>query len=269
MGVLLALQLILVYPGAPGSPQEAREFLDTLGGFVDGKAGFSPGTTHVDYHNDVAEGVAAIRAGGPAIAVVSLPALCAAGKLPYAYVASPLLDGRAAETVSLVVFRDTTRDDAAAPAARALAGLRLTGTLLSFPAYVNGLVLDSGLTLADFEAVPRPNALLALKALREGDADVALFTQPQLEALLGVVAEGALSTVATSRPLPGAPLIVLGDVPAAEREGVARAFATMCADPEGAELCDTMGVTGFVTSGGDALAAALQHCWQASSGADR
>lgn len=258
---LFALRLVLVYPGAPGSPQEATEFLATLQGYVERKAGLAAGSLPVSYHDELAAGVAALEDPAPAVAVATLPALCSAGRLPYSYVGSPELSGRATESYSLVVPAGAV---AAGPLPLAsFKGKRLTGTLLSSVEFVERLLYRSQLSLADVTLVPRPSALLAIKAVREGQADAALLTQTQVEALTGIVPAGSVATAWTSEPVPGAPVIALGSADRKSVEAIQRAFLGMCADPEGAELCDTMGVTGFIATGEKELEAALATCWGA------
>lgn len=252
---------MLVYPGAPGSPQEATEFLGTLQGYLERKAGLPAGALPVVFHNDLATGVAALKEPGPSLAVATLPALCSAGELTYAYVGSPELSGRASESYSLVVAAGTAAGDGPRPLS-SFKGKRLTGTLLGSPELVERVLFGKQLSLAtDVTLVPRPTALLAIKALREGEADAALLTQTQVEALEGIVTAGSLVTAWTSAPVPGAPVIALGAPDPAKVAAVQKAFLGMCADPEGAELCDTMGVTGFTASGEKELSAVLATCW--------
>lgn len=254
----LALRLVLVYPGAPGSPQEAQEFLVTLGRYLERRSNLPAGGLEVTFYNDAAAGLAEVRRGEGCLAVVTLPALCGSTTLPHRYLCSPQIAGRSSETVSLVAKGGTPESDPAT----LLPGKRITGPLTAFPAFVGRLVLEGKAdAMAGATVVPAASALLAVKALREGQADVALLTQSQVEALGGMVSAGTLTTLWTSPPIPGAPLISVGKVPEGQAAAVTKAFLGMCSDPEGAELCDTMGVTGFDAQGAAALAAAVERCW--------
>lgn len=268
---VLALSIVLVYPGAPGTPAEASSFLQTLGRYVEKRGGFAPASVNVTYENDRARGIEALsKASG--FAVATLPSLCEAGELRYRYVCSPAVDGHAAETVS--ILKKAEAGDATAKASSdpltlvPYRGRKLAGTIVTYRAYVESLVLGSKLSLArDFVAVRKPNALLALRALRDGEADLLILTQSQVDALAGVGQAGAVTEIFRTAPIPAAPVLALGTASAAEIDGVRKAFLGMCADPEGAELCDTMGVSSFASDQDALLADALRICWGSQSAA--
>lgn len=263
----LAMKMVLVYPGAPGSPQEAAGFLEGLSRYVEKHAGLPVGALQITYENDLEKGKVLLRDPSISYAIVSTPALCATGKLDYRFVCLPLVSGKAAETVSILGKTPV----AAGPAVLdGLRGKKLAGTLVTYVAYVNALVLEGKADVRnDFVAVPVTQALQAVRAVNEGRADAALLTQSQVEALAGVLhGDSALHEQWTSQPIPGAPLLALPAADAAQTEKIRQAFLAMAADAEGAELCDTMGVTGFVQTGEDALAKAASACWAAPAAND-
>ena len=258
--VALAVRMVFVYPGAPGSPSEAAGFLEGMSRYVEKRAGLPSGTLQISYENDIDKGK--ILLGDPtlAYAIVSMPALCATGKLDYRFVCLPLVSGKESESVSIL----TKPPAQAGPAVLAgLRGKRLAGTLVTYTAYTNALVLEGKLDVAkDFVPVPVTQALQAVRAVNEGRADAALLTQSQVEALAGVLhGDSSLIEQWKSSPIPGAPLIAFPAADPRQIEKIRSAFLQMAADAEGAELCDTMGVTGFVATGEEDLRRAAGACW--------
>ncbi len=255
---ILAITMILAYPGAPGGPEEAKEFLATLASYLEQKAGLPSGSLEIDYENDLDEAAKKLQNGEGSIAVATLPALCASGSVPYRYLGSPLLGGEATEVFSLV----TLPGKAAKGALQEVAvGKRIAGTTLRYRRFVERLVLPG----IAFDVEPTETAIEGWNMLREGNADLLLLSRTELESLSEMLDANAFALVAKTSPLPGAPLISLGSPGEGRRgieERIAAAFERMCSDPDGADLCDTMDVSGFVSNRGKDLAAALERCWE-------
>lgn len=265
---VLALRMVLVYPGAPGSSQEAQGFLDGLSRYLEKHAALPAGALQIVYENDLEKGKALLRDPSVAYAIVSMPALCASGKIDYRFVCLPLVSGKASESVSILTKSpaQTSGDPLGA-----LRGKRLAGTVVTYVEYTNALVLDGKLDVTrDFVPVPVTQALQAVRAVNEGRADAALLSQSQFEALAGVLhGESLLTEQWKSPPIPGAPLLALSAADPAQTEALRKAFLGMAEDADGAELCDTMGVTGFVATGEEGLAKAARACWGLAAPAPR
>src|SRR5262245_4104134 len=66
-------EMILVYPGKPGSAGEARNVLKTFTEYLDGHAGWGQGGLNADYFNDEKAALDHIQnKGKPAFAILSL-----------------------------------------------------------------------------------------------------------------------------------------------------------------------------------------------------
>lgn len=159
----------------------------------------------------------------------------------------PKVGGVDTETWHLVVKKGRATD---------LAGLKggtLGGTAVAEPELLErllftaentgGQVADAG-TFFKYQAGPRP--LSQLKALLDGGLDAVLLTRAQHAALAALPFADQLQTLWTSPALPLVGVLVDTErTTAAERADLQRALLGVCADAEGAPLCQLFGLERF------------------------
>lgn len=190
-------------------------------------------------------------AARPSFALVALPLyLEAAGADPAPrLLASPRRRGSALERWHVAI---------AAPLPGAergeLAGKRLAGTGLWEPRFLTALVLPPG--AAAPELVPVERALQGIKMLREGAVDALLLSDPEREAISGLVKGDGLRVVYDGPELPMAPVVAFG-APSPREAKLLEIVGLLCADPDGGYLCEAFGIEGFGPPDAEAYRAAL------------
>ena len=97
---------------------------------------------------------------------------------------------------------------------------------------------------ADLVLVPSARPLAAVRMVRRGEVDGLLASESEREALEGLLSEGELRAVGAPPSLPLPPLIGLGE-PSEEDLRVVTALAGLCADADGALLCEAFGIDGW------------------------
>jgi hypothetical protein len=65
--------VMVFYPGAPGSPEEAKDVMASFGAYLAKAAGLPEGALKVVYENDLETGLADIAKNKPGFAIVGLP----------------------------------------------------------------------------------------------------------------------------------------------------------------------------------------------------
>lgn len=147
---------------------------------------------------------------------------------------------QAAKTYSLLV------KDPAYRSLADLAGKTLVSNHLQSERYLSKVVFDGKIDVKQhFQAKPVASMLKAVKAVDRGEADAALLSDEEVEALKGMAYKD-LKVIWTSAELPPMPVVAFGkNASAKDREAFAKMLPGMCTDPKGAEVCKALDITRF------------------------
>lgn len=232
----------------PEAPDPGAEVVSSAAEVLSRLAGM---TVELRVAKDAAE---ARKAMGerPMVALLSLPLYLEAasgGEPPPRLLASPRRGGASVERWHLVRI--------GAPAGRELdlAGKRVAGTALEDARFATRLLVPEAPSV---ELVPVPRALQAIKMLRAGEVTAILLSDPEREALGGLVKGNELEIVRATRELPLPPVVSFQESPHPFEKRLVHAISGLCADPEGSYLCEGFGIEGFGPPDVAAYRAALE-----------
>lgn len=236
--------VMVFYPGAPGSPEEAQSIMSEFGAYLAKAAGLPAGALKVVYENDLATGLADIEKNKPGFAIVGLPVyLGHAAKLKMKLIAQTLPGGSKTHGYYIVGRADGPANLQAAK------GLKLSSNQLYDKTFVSRIVLGGQDAETFFKLKEVHSGLRALKAVAgEGKkADLALLDQHQYDAKNELEEAKALKLVHRSPELPTAPMVFFEGVAAdADVAAIKKALLGMGADPAAKEILNTMMLKGFI-----------------------
>ncbi|MFN7975334.1 MAG: hypothetical protein U0166_23770 [Acidobacteriota bacterium] len=257
--VLLLAAPVLAQPrtvisfALPEAPEPSQDTLAAASEILDRLAGLPRGTVVGRGVGSVADAREAIR-GAPAVAFLSLPLYleAAASDRRPRILRTPRRGGQTFERYEVVV-----RAGSPIASVSDLAGKSLTGSLLWDDRFVKNVVLDSPGLSVELRPVRRP--LDAVKAVKEGRADAMLLTGAESMALEGLVGKGELRSVFVSAPLPLPPIVGFSAAAAPGEAALVEALGKLCADPDGALLCEAFAIEGFAATESAAYEEALRR----------
>lgn len=258
--------LVVCYPNAPGSTEQARPIMERLGAHLSWRTGFE---LQPEYTNDPAQAQRWIEERRPRFAIVSLPLFLRwRAQLGLTPVAQAERQHATAERYHLVVAQGApwrTLEDLTAAARRPV----IWSSHLDDPRFVSRVVFAGGLQVAagdegQARGVVTDQPLRALRRMKAGEAfegvpvDAVLLEDATWAELqkLQAFREG-LRDLFSSAPLPTPVVVALGAVDADDAARLRDALVHMHEEPEGRELLTTLQVTGFQPPSTDALAAAV------------
>lgn len=237
--------LLVFYPGAPGSPEDAASVMAELGACLAKAAGWPTGSLKVTFENDLEAGLAAINKDKPGFALVGLPVyLAQAGKLKLKLVAQSHPAGR--KTDGYYILGRKTDGPADLKTGK---GLKLTSNLLYDKTFISRVILGGMNVEETFKLKEVSSGLRAIKAVagEEKKADLVLLDQHQHDSLGTLDESKLLKQVHRSPDLPTAPLVALEGVATdADIAALKKALLGMGADKSTEALRETMTLTGFV-----------------------
>jgi ABC-type phosphate/phosphonate transport system substrate-binding protein len=244
--------LVFCAPGYPGTTAEAQPRMDRLAAALARLAGWPEGSVAAVYQPAEKAGVARLAEDrGAALAVVPLPFFVAHGEELKLEPRLQVVSGAATETWTLVAKRGRV----AAPAD--LARFEVLSTAGYAPAFVRGALRGWGALPESTHIAPSAQVLSGLRKAASG-ADVALLLDgAQAAALPKLPFAADLEPVARSEPLPTSFLATVGDRLSASRwAALAKAFAALPSDPEGAAALQGLEIQRFAPAEPQAVAAA-------------
>ena len=236
--------LLVFYPGAPGSPEDAASVMAEFGAYLAKAAGWPTGSLKVSFENDLESGLGAINKDKPGFALVGLPVyLAQAGKLKLKLVAQTLPAGR--KTDGYYILGRKADGPANLNAAK---GLKLISNLLYDKTFVSRVVLGGLDVEKNFKLKEVSSGLRAIKQVvsEEKKADLVLLDQHQHDSLATLDEAKLLKQVHRSPDLPTVPLVALEGVATdADIAALKKALLGMGADSSTQALRETMTLTGF------------------------
>lgn len=246
--------VMVFYPGAPGSPEEAKDVMKSFGAYLAKAAGLPEGALNVVYENDLDTGLADIAKNKPGFAIVGLPVYLGHGaKLKMKLLAQSLPAGRKTDGYYIVGRPDGPANLAAAK------GLKLSSNQLYDKTFVSRVVLGGQDVETFFKLKEVSSGLRAIKGVagEEKKADLALLDQHQFDAKGELDEAKGLKLVHRSPELPTAPAVFFEGVAAdADVTAVKKALLAMGADATVKELLQTMTLKGFIAPDAPAYDAA-------------
>ena len=241
------LRVLICYPGGPGSAEEAAPRLTEVFGRVASLAGWEAGRIEAGYLNNADACAVYLREKKPQVAIFSLGMFLADGeRLRSVPVLEVVPVGGEAERFHVVVESDPATSIAE------LGGKVLAGELLGEPAFLSRVVFKGDIDVArHFTLEHTRTALRAIKLVHGGRAAAALLDSRTFVELRTLPFGADFREVFVSDPLPGWPVVALGDAAPGDRlaDGDRRALVDallkVCADDDGRRICEQVRLGGF------------------------
>lgn len=248
--------IVFCAPGSPGTTEEAQGAMDAFAAAVAARAGLPATALGATYAASEDTGIARLRAGDAAVAMVSLPfflkhekALALGAELQ-----AVLQDGTGSERWSLVAKKGRV------PKPEALDGFTLLSSAGFAPAFVRGAALAGfGHLPSSVRIVQSVTPLSGLRRAAAGEPIAVLLDGAQSAALPALPFASELEVVARSPALPaGVVARVDRRLPAARWAKLDAALRELPSDPAGAGALAGIRMSRFVPLDARALAAARQ-----------
>jgi hypothetical protein len=260
--------VLVCYPRAPGTTEQARPIMERLGAWL---------TDHTGqpllpiYFNAVEPARAWLDREHPPYAILSLPLFLAwKDELGLVAVAQTERGGQSTERYHLIV-PDASPWRTLADVRAGVTGRKAVvwSSHLDDVRFVSRVVFAGGLRVAaddaaDVRGVATDQPLRALRKMKAGEpldgqpVDAVLLEDTAWSELQKLATfRGALRAVFTSAPLPTPPVVAIGVEPQ-DVERLRQVLTTMHDEPEGRELLGTLQLTGFAAPSTDGLAAAAE-----------
>ena len=235
--------LMVFYPGAPGSPEEAKSIMDDFGAHLAKAAGWPAGALKVVYENDLDTGLAAIAKDKPGFAIVGLPVyLAQATKLKMKLLAQTLPHGRKTDGYYILGRADGPANLQAAK------GLKLASNQLYDKKFISRVVLGGHDVETFFKLKEVHSGSRAIKAVagEQQKADLVLLDEKQYESRNELEEAKTLKLVHRSPELPTPPVVFFEGVAAdADMAALKKALLGMGGAPAAKEILNTMTLDGF------------------------
>ena len=235
--------MMVFYPGAPGSPEDAKGIMGDFGTYLAKAAGLPAGSLNVEYENDLDTGLASIKKNKPGFIIVGLPVYLSQGaKSKMKLLAQTLPAGRKTDGYYILGRQDGPANLQAAK------GLKLTSNQLYDKTFISRVVLGGQDVEAFFKLKEVHSGLRAIKAVggEEKKADLVLLDQQQYNAKNELPEGQALKLVHRSPELPTPPVVFLEGVAAdADVAAIKKALLGMGNDAAAKEILKTMTLDGF------------------------
>jgi hypothetical protein len=236
--------LVFCAPGYPGNTAQAQPAMDAFARAVEKAAGLPAGELGAAYYESEGAGIEALRKPDAVLAVTTLPFYLQDGeKLALKAHLASQRNGSATQQWSLIAQRGRVTSSAD------LDGWELTGPAGYSPGFVRALLQSWEPLRSSTRITFAPAPLGALRRVAAGENLAVLIEPEQTQAIFPQhpLAKD-LEIVATSRPVPGSVVSIVGDrVSQEERTRLLNALMHLQDSPDGAEALKTLRVEKFVT----------------------
>ena len=241
------LKVLICHPGGPGSTEEAIPRLARFFRRVETLAGWAEGSVTATYLNSADACDLYLKDEKPHLAILGLSAFLARGEEMHA---QPLLEvvptGAESERYHVVVESDPATD---------LAGLKgkvLAGELLSDPSFVTKVIFQGAFDAgSDVQPKRCRTPLRAIKLVHRGKVAAALLDEATFQSLKTLPFGDQLREVFVSEPIPGWPVVALGNakpgdrLAPGDRKALLAALPKVCEGPDAKEICEPVRLGGF------------------------
>lgn len=259
---LAADEMILVYPGKPGTQAQAKNVLDAFTDYVESHAGWGKGGLHATYYNDEGPALQALQGEKPpAWGILSLSIYLKwkkAGKA-MTLVAQSELEKKPSMQFHLIVPKDSRVTNLAT-----LSGAHIASSYLDDRRFATNVLfggkLDATKDIAVIDTKTIGSALSAcarFKLLKDGSrVDGLLVDDEQLKGLQGKKDDFSKMRVAwTSDALPTPPVVRFGAASPSQQQKLLSVLEDMAGNAQGRKLLDDLTTTGFREPNASAYAA--------------
>lgn len=246
-------EMILVYPGKPGTRSQAKGVLESFTTYVESRAGWPKGTLHADYFNDEAQAEKALEGDNkPAYAILSLPIYL---KWKKQGVAMKLLAQSELDKKPTMQFHLLVPNDSKIHALADAKGANIASSYLEDRAFATKILfageLDATKDVAIIDTKSMTSVALPacanVKSLKDGRRiDALLVDDDQLAGMQGKKAEMAKMRVAwSSANLPTPPVVTFAGANAGNAQALLDVLIGMSGNAPGREILNDLTTTGF------------------------
>ncbi|MEZ0229647.1 MAG: PhnD/SsuA/transferrin family substrate-binding protein [Planctomycetota bacterium] len=249
--VLAAEEMILVYPGKPGTQTQAKSVLEAFTDYVEAKAGWGKGALHATYYNEEAGALQALGADNPpAWGILSLAIYLKwkkAGK-PIELVAQSELDKKPTMQFHLLVPKESKIQNLGG-----LDGANVASSFLDDRQFATNIVfggkVNAQKSIAIIDTKSISTALTAsarFKALKDGRrVDALVVDDEQLRGLEGKDDFKKMRLVWSSDPLPTPVVVRFGTPNVTQQSKLLGVLTDMPGNAQGRKILEEMTTTGF------------------------
>jgi ABC-type phosphate/phosphonate transport system substrate-binding protein len=248
--VLAAEEMILVYPGKPGTQTQAKSVLEEFTVYVEGKAGWGKGALHATYYNEEAGALAAMTADNPPVwGILSLAIYLKwkkAGK-PIELVAQSELDKKPTMQFHLLVPKDSKIQNLAALDGANVASSYLDDRQFASKIVFGGKVDASHVAIIDTKSISTAlTASARFKPLKDGRrVDALVVDDEQLRGLEGKDDFKKMHVVWSSEQLPTPVVVRFGAPNPTQQAKLLSVLTDMPGNAQGRKILEEMTTTGF------------------------
>lgn len=234
------VRFLICQPGGPDLAKEQKVVVERLYRYLEKKTGLADGQIEGVYTNTRKDCEKALK-DKPSVFFPSLPIFMEYRRaMNLEAVAQLKIDGKVRDHFYIMASKGSGLT------LEALAGKTLTGTHLDSAKFVDDIVFDGRVKLADVKLDRQRRGLRAIRNVLRGKADAVLLDGTQYRALQGTRFEGELEVVHVSKDVPTPPIsIVTGRAPKGFGRKLAQALTAMVADPEGQSVLRLFRIEGF------------------------
>jgi hypothetical protein len=228
---------VIIQPGQPGTPEEAKPVLAALGAKLGAMLGLKAPMEGA-YCNELGQAAPLIRDRKPVWGIVSLPFYVRYAKqFGMAPLASTRPGGKDKDVWRLMVKKGSVKDW------RNLSGV-VSGSMLHLPEAAACLLLRTPAAKLPFKLAGTSRPLFALRAAAQGKQAGVVLDAPQFAAVGALPQAASLAELHQSDPLPTSPVVWFGE-PDERASSLAAALQSLGEEPEAADLLMLLQTQGF------------------------
>jgi ABC-type phosphate/phosphonate transport system substrate-binding protein len=255
-------EIMLVYPGKPGTAAEAKNVLDAFSQYVEQHTGWPRGYIKASYWNDEKPALANLQLQGkPAFGILSLAVYLKWKKqgVHMTVLAQSELDHKATMQFHLLVPEESKIESL-----EGAKGANVASSYLEDREFATNIVfagkLDATKDIAVIDTLSIASAALPscarFKPLDDGRrVDALLVDDDQLEGMKGMRLYAKMRVAWSSAPLPTPPVVTFDETHAADAQALLRVLTSMNGNTPGRKVLEDMTATGFRSPTAGAYAA--------------
>lgn len=234
------VRFLICQPGGPDLAPEQAAVVERLYRYLEKKSGLEDGQIQGVYTNTRSSCEKAL-ADKPTVFFPSLPIFMEyRHSMGLEAVAQLQIDGKVRDHFYIMSLKGSGLT------LEKLAGKTLTGTHLDSMRFVDDIIFDGRVKLADIKMAPERMGLRGIRNVIRGSADAVLLDGTQYRALQGTRFEDKLELLHTSKDVPTPPIaIVKQRAPKGLGRKLGAALTAMVADPEGQSVLKLFHIEGF------------------------
>lgn len=205
-GAAESVSIVICYPGAPGTTEQAEKVMAAFSRTLEQVSGLPGGKVRCVFYPEAKPALEFIEKERPVLGIFSLPFyLRYKSDLALVPVLQVVRQEKATQTFHVIAKKGRYGD------LDSLKGKRLVSNHLFDPAFLDRVVLE-GRKVGPFQTEQTRKPLRAIRKAARGEEDAVLVDSKQWTKLQDVASlKGQLEEVHRSRPLPTEPVVAIGD----------------------------------------------------------